>query len=245
MGAARLQKLIANAGLTSRRKAEDWIRAGRVSVDGETVTDLGRQADPLTQQVRVDGAPLPSPERVVLALHKPVGVVTSMSDPHADRIVTDLLGDDVAERVFPAGRLDKDSEGLVLMTNDGALMQAMTRPGGPVAKVYEVDVRGLPQIDVLSDLRDGATIDKRTLLPCAIKIIRERSAGSRYRVTLHEGKKNQIRRMFGDRGHRVQRLVRTSIGPIQLGSLPVGEYRQLAADEVEALWAVAKGEARL
>jgi 23S rRNA pseudouridine2605 synthase len=237
LGVARLQKLIASAGLASRRKAEEWIVAGRVSVDGEVVTDLGRQADPETQCIRVDGEPLPQPERVVLALHKPVGVVTSVSDPHAERVVVDLLGDDVDERVFPAGRLDRDSEGLVLMTNDGALMQAMTRPGGPVEKVYEVTVRGRPEAPMLDELRRGATLNGRELLPCEIEALTEGDSESRYRVVLHEGKKNQIRRMFGDRGHRVQRLVRTRIGPVALGSLDAGAYRRLSDEEVDALWA--------
>ncbi len=239
MAGQRLQKLIAAAGLASRRKAEGWILAGRVSVNGEVVHDLAYRADPAGDDVRVDGEPLPVPRRLVLALHKPRGVVTSVSDPHADRVVTDLLGDEVSERVYPAGRLDRESEGLVLMTNDGALMEAMTRPGGAVEKVYEVTVRGRPTSSNLDMLRAGAMLAGRQLLPCGIKVRVESERSSRYCVVLHEGKKNQIRRIFKSIGHPVSRLVRTRVGSVRLGDLGAGQYRELSREELEELRALA------
>lgn len=239
MGAERLQKIIAAAGLASRRKAEAWILDGRVSVNGEVVHDLARRADPRHDDVRVDGEALSEPRRLVVALHKPRGVVTSVSDPHADRVVTDLLGDDVPERVYPAGRLDRESEGLVLMTNDGALMEAMTRPGGAVEKVYRVTVRGRPTAVDLEALRAGATLGGRRLLPCTITAVAESGRSSQYRVVLHEGKKNQIRRIFKGIGYPVSRLVRTGIGSVRLGDLAAGQYRQLSVAELAELRALA------
>ncbi len=235
LGPQRLQKLIAAAGLASRRKAEAWILAGRVSVNGEVISELAHRADPVRDDILVDGAPLPVPRRLALALHKPPGVVTSVSDPHADRVVTDLLGDDVTERVYPAGRLDRESEGLVLMTNDGALMEAMTRPGGAVEKVYVVTVRGRPAPADLDGLRKGAVLGGRRLLPCEIGAVAESGRSSQYRVVLHEGKKNQIRRIFRSIGHPVSRLVRTRIGSVRLGNLEPGQYRELSAAELSEL----------
>jgi len=235
LGAQRLQKIIAAAGLASRRTAEAWILDGRVSVNGEVVRDLARRAHPHQDDVRVDGATLPVPRRLVVALHKPRGVVTSVSDPHADRVVTDLLGDDVPERVYPAGRLDRESEGLVLMTNDGELMQAITRPGGAAQKVYAVTVRGRPAAPDLDVLRAGATLAGRRLLPCKITAVAETGRSSQYRVVLHEGKKNQIRRIFKSIGHPVSRLVRTRVGTVRLGDLAPGQYRELSVAEVHEL----------
>lgn len=239
MGRERLQKLIAAAGITSRRKAERLIEAGRVSVNGETVRDLGTRADPGCDEIRVDGERLTARPLVWIAVHKPRGVVTSVTDPHADRVVLDLIGEDVDERVYPAGRLDLDSEGLVLLTNDGDLMHAMTRPGGPVDKVYEVEVEGRPSEAQLQRLRRGASIDGRRLLPCEIEPLGEGVPNARYRVVLHEGKKNQIRRMFADSRHPVVRLTRTRIGPVVLEGLAPGAWRHLRRREVEELRALA------
>lgn len=234
MSTQRLQKLIAAAGVASRRKAEAMILDGRVTVGGEVVQNLGRRVHPGVE-ICVDGQALATPERVVLALHKPVGVVTSVSDPHADRVVTDLLGDDVAERVYPAGRLDRESEGLILMMNDGALMEALTRPGGAVPKVYAVIVRGRPSRGALDTLRAGIVLRGRQLLPCVIEAESERRQSCRYRVVLHEGKKNQIRRMFKSIGNPVSRLIRTAVGTVELGDLGAGQYRRLSTAEIDEL----------
>lgn len=232
MARERLQKLIAAAGITSRRKAEGLIEAGRVEVNGERVTDLGSRADPARDEIRVDGESIRREPRVWIALHKPPGVVSSVSDPHAERVVTDLV-EEVDERVYPAGRLDLDSEGLVLMTNDGELMHAMTRPGGPIDKVYRVTVKGRPAEADLERLRAGVELAGRRLLPCEIEPVADRA--DVFRVVLHEGKNNQIRRMFSSIGHPVTRLVRTRIGPLRLDRLSPGASRTLTADEVREL----------
>jgi pseudouridine synthase len=233
--AERLQKLIAAAGITSRRKAEKLIAAGRVTVNGEVVTEIGSSADPRSDRIAVDGRELPRPKDRYLALHKPPGVTSSLRDPHAHRIVTDLLGPEIEERVYPAGRLDRDSEGLMILLNDGELMHAMTRPTSGVDKVYEVTVRGAPDPHAIEWLEEGAEIRGRKLLPCTIEPLGGAGPGRVFRVTLHEGKKNQIRRMFARIGHPVVRLIRRRIGPVELGDLRPGEYRDLTASELAAL----------
>ncbi len=243
MSAERLQKLIAAAGIASRRKVETMIRAGRVTLNGDVVRELGLRADPAIDEIRVDGRRLPTAPPVYLALHKPPGVVTSVSDPHASRVVVDLLGPEIEARVFPAGRLDLESEGLVILTNDGELMHAMTRPGGDVDKVYRVEVAGQPQEADLVRLRAGLELGGRRLLPCVVEL-EHGGAVSRARVVLHEGKKKQIRRMFRTIGHPVRRLVRTRIGPVRLGELAPGEYRELSEPEIETLRELASGRGR-
>lgn len=234
----RLQKIIAHAGITSRRKAEDLILAGRVAVNGEVVTELGATADPDEDLVTLDGRPLEPEERRYLAVHKPPGVVTSVRDPRGRPVVIDLLGGRVEERVYPAGRLDLDSEGLVLLTNDGDLMYRVTRPGGGVGKEYEVTVEGTPAEAALERLRRGIEMDGRPTLPCTIERL-EAGPPARLRVTLHEGRNRQVRRMFSEIGHPVVRLVRRAIGPLRLGDLDPGEWRELTPEEVASLEGVA------
>ena len=231
----RLQKLIAAAGITSRRRAEALIAAGRVTVNGEVVTESGTQADPRRDRIAVDGVDLPRPANVYLALHKPPGVTSSLRDPHADRVVTDLLGPEIRERVYPAGRLDRDSEGLMILLNDGELMHAITRPTSGIDKVYEIVVRGTPDPQAIRWLEEGAEIRGRKLLPCTIELLGNAGPGRRFRVILHEGKKNQIRRMFARIGHPVVRLIRRRIGPVELGDLAPGQYRHLTEEELGAL----------
>lgn len=246
MPTERLQKIIAAAGVTSRRKAEALITEGRVAVNGEVVRELGAGADPDNDLVTLDGRPLRREKLRYFAVDKPRGVLCAVSDDRGRPLVTGLLPQSVKERLYPAGRLDLDSEGLVLMTNDGDLMQVVTRPGGGAEKEYEVTVGGRPADVELDRLRAGPEIDGRRLLPCRIEVLervepadagpgREQRGLTRLRVVLHEGKKNQIRRMFGDIGHRVDRLVRTAIGPLTLKRVPRGGVRELPADEVEAL----------
>ncbi len=245
MADQRLQKIIASAGVTSRRKAEALIVEGRVAVNGE-VRELGATADPDEDLVTLDGKPLQAERARSFVVYKPVGVLSAARDDRGRPVVVDLLPDDVSERLYPAGRLDLESEGLVLLTNDGELMQRITKPGGGVEKVYEVVVGGRPAEDDLERLRRGPELDGRRLMPCDIDVL-ERiepeggASGSahagftRLRVVLHEGKKNQIRRMFRDIGNRVERLIRTSVGPLVLSGLEEGEARELSAAEVEAL----------
>lgn len=235
MGEERLQKLIARAGLTSRRKAEGWIAAGRVAVNGEVVRELGSKADPAVDRITVDGRRLPEPRRRYLAVHKPPGILCSLRDRFGRSLITELVEDVVGERVYPAGRLDLDSEGLVLLTNDGGLMEGVTRPGGDVAKVYVVDVEGRPSAADLGRLRSGIELDGRPTLPCTIQVLRHGDRTTRLRVVLHEGRNNQIRRMFERIDHPVDRLVRTAIGPVELGDLGPGEHRELTDDELRRL----------
>lgn len=234
MAVERLQKIIARAGVTSRRKAEKLIEAGRVAVNERVVRELGATADIRIDTISLDGRPLLAETRRYLALHKPRGALCAVSDRTRRPLVVDLLGEEITERVYPAGRLDLDSEGLVLLTNDGELMEAITRPGSGVAKVYEVSVCGWPREEDLQKLAAGVELGGQRTLPCAISSL---SSGctARFRMVLHEGKKNQIRRMFKEIGNPVKRLIRVAIGPLLLGSLPSGSYRDLTGDEVDYL----------
>lgn len=253
MSRQRLQKIIAAAGVTSRRKAEVLITQGRVAVNGEVVRELGATADADDDLVTVDGKPL-QPERLrSFAVDKPRGILCAVSDDRGRPVVTGMLPPSVTERLYPAGRLDLDSEGLVLLTNDGDLMQRITRPGSGVAKVYDVTVGGRPPDSELERLRAGMDLAGRRLMPCRIEVLEriEPDAGgagaqqrgfTRLRVTLHEGKKNQIRRMFGDAGHRVERLVRIAIGPLTLERVPRGGVRELSGDEIATLRDAADGD---
>jgi len=242
----RLQKIIAAAGVASRRKAEGLISEGRVAVNGEIVRELGAGADPDSDLITLDGQPLQRERLRYFLVDKPRGVLCAVSDDRERPVVTGLLPLAVRERLYPAGRLDLDSEGLVLMTNDGDLMQRVTRPGSGIDKEYEVTVGGRPADDDLDRLRAGAEIEGRRLMPCRIEVLervepedggpgKDQRGYTRLRVVLHEGKKNQIRRMFSDAGHRVDRLVRTRIGPLTLERVPRGGVRELSAAEVENL----------
>ena len=175
MPAERLQKIIAKAGVTSRRKAEALIAAGRVAVNGTTVRELGTRADPDRDRITLDGKPLlPEPKRY-LVVNKPPGVICALRDRFERPLITDLLGEEIRERVFPAGRLDFDSEGLVLLTNDGDLMESITRPGRGVAKVYEVSLDREPNENDIRLLAQGVVLDGQTTLPCTIRYNRRRS----------------------------------------------------------------------
>jgi len=241
----RLQKIIAAAGVTSRRKAEVLIVDRRVAVNGEVVTELGVTADAEQDLITLDGRPLKAESLRYFLADKPRGVLCAVADDRGRPVVTGLLPETVTERLYPAGRLDLDSEGLVLLTNDGDLMQRVTRPGGGVDKVYEVTVGGLPTDEALDRMRQGVELEGRRLMACTVEIL-ERAAPeqgpgqdqrgfTRLRVVLHEGKKNQIRRMFSDAGHRVAHLVRLSIGPLTLDRVPNGGVREMSPREVEQL----------
>ena len=239
MAQQRLQKIIAHAGVTSRRKAEQLIVDGRVAVNGVVATELGAAADPDVDLVTLDGATLRQERVRHFVAHKPPGVLCAVSDERGRPLIVDLLDGSVGERLYPAGRLDLESEGLVLLTNDGQLMYAVTRAGGEVDKTYVVTVRGRPEERRLAELRAGIEMDGTTTLPCRIDLVEttEHSPGrsTTLRVVLHEGKKNQVRRMFKGIGHAVIRLVRTSIGSLQIDGLVAGAVRELAAEEVDAL----------
>ena len=244
MAEQRLQKIIAAAGIASRRKAETFIVAGRVAVNGKIVFKLGTTADPAGDLITLDGTPLLQEPLRYFIVNKPRGVLCAVKDKRDRPLVVDLLPSEVHERLYPAGRLDLDSEGLVLLTNDGDLMQRATRPGGGVFKIYEVVVGGRPAEADLDALRSGGELDGKLLLSCDIEVLerievdkvrRPRAAHrgfTRLQVTLQQGRKNQIRRMFQGTGHRVERLVRHSIGSLALKGLPVGGVREVCGEEL-------------
>lgn len=232
----RLQKLLSATGVCSRRAAEEYIRSGRVTVNGRPAL-LGAKADPDRDDVRLDGRPLRSREKLVyILLNKPRGYVTTLSDEKGRRTVADLVRD-CGVRVYPAGRLDMDSEGLLLMTNDGSLVQRLTHPGGEVEKTYHVWVRGAdggPAENAAERLARVTDLDGEPIRPARVEALR-RKAGV-LSVTIHQGKNRQIRRMCAACGLEVRRLRRVREHTLVLGDLPAGKWRYLTAAELEALW---------
>ncbi len=231
----RLQKLIARAGIASRRAAERLILEGRITVNGRTVRELGVRADLARDVVRLDGRRIPAPpsRHVYVALHKPRGYVTTLRDPEGRPTVRDLLAG-IGTRVYPVGRLDFHSEGLLLLTDDGELAHALMHPRSGVPKTYLARVRGLPSQESLRQLEQGVLLEGRRTLPAKARIVRgERNAW--VEVTVVEGRKHQVRRMLERVGHAVMRLRRTAYGGVRLGSLPVGRSRALTPGEVESL----------
>jgi len=241
--AERLQKLIAASGIASRRRAEELIRSGRVTVNGQVVTELGTKADPAVDHIKIDGRRLRGPrKKVYILLNKPRQVVSTLSDPENRVKVTDLVR--ASQGVYPVGRLDYNTEGLILLTNDGLFARHVTRAGSHVPKVYEVKVRATPDTSSLEQLRRGFRLpDGTQLAPAKIEASR-RGSNSWYRVTLTEGKNQQIRKMFEAVGHPVMKLRRTRIGFLDSRGLPVGRFRHLTPDEVSRLLASARGEGR-
>jgi 23S rRNA pseudouridine2605 synthase len=244
MPTERLQKIIAAAGIASRRKAEQLITGGLVSVNGQVVTELGTKADLEHDHIRVNGKLLHGAERhIYLLMNKPKGYVTTLKDPEKRPTVMDLLRG-VKARVYPVGRLDYASEGLLLLTNDGEFANYLMKAASHVPKTYMVKVSGTPAPDHLDRLREGLTISteragKRVrTAPAQIKIIRE-GANPWYEVTLIEGKNRQIRRMFEEIGHHVEKIKRVRYGPLEL-DVHVGKYRQLTLKEVASIKAAAK-----
>ena len=234
-GVLRLQKVLAAAGVASRRAAEELIRAGRVSVNGKAA-EIGCSIDPAIDIVRVDGEKIRAEKPRYWILHKPKGVLTTLADPHGRRTVRDLIPG-TAGRVHPVGRLDLDSSGLVLLTNDGALTQKLLHPSRESEKEYRVTFKGELTDRDLKRLRQGVHLDDGPSKPVRIEGLRfESERGiSTCQLTLTEGRKRQIRRMLLRVGHPVKKLVRIRMGPIRLGRLGVGLARSLRADEVRAL----------
>lgn len=231
----RLQKLLARAGVCSRRAAERLIEEGRVRVNGEVVTRLGSRADPAQDVIRVDGKRIASPSRhkLYLMLNKPRGYVTTMSDPEGRPTVRDLIRG-VRERVFPVGRLDYNSEGLLLLTNDGDLARDLMHPSTSVDKTYAVKVRGRPDRPTLDRLAAGIRIDGRRTMPARLRVT-ARGDNSWLEVSVVEGRKHLVRRMLEAVGHPVLKLTRVRFGGLRLGELPRGQVRPLRADEVDRL----------
>ncbi len=235
MSAERLQKLIARRGLGSRRQAEAWIRQGRVRVNGRVVTEMGVRVDPEVDRVEVDGRPLP-PEarRLVLVLRKPPGYVTTVRDPHAGRTVMELVRD-VPVRVFPVGRLDRDTRGVLLFTNDGELAHALLHPSRGVEKVYRVVAQGLPSPQAVRQLEQGVVLEDGPTAPARVWGVRTGGGQIRFMLALREGRKREVRRMVGALGGRVVDLERVAFGPITARGLEEGRWRMLSASELAAL----------
>ena len=236
----RLQKIIAHAGFASRREAESMIREGRVTVNGRVVTELGSKADPARDHIKVDGKLITHAEthRYIL-LYKPREVMTTVEDPQGRRTVIDLIKG-VRERIYPVGRLDFHSEGLILLTNDGDLAFKVSHPQHGSVKTYHVKVRGVPEQRLIDKLQRGITLDGKRTLPCEIGRMKTTGKGddegnSWFEVKLREGRTQQIRKMFQAVGHPVSKLRRVAIGPLSDPRLGPGDYRELTKSEVKML----------
>src|SRR5688572_27536402 len=236
----RLQKILAQAGVASRRAAEKLIGEGRVSVNGVTVREMGTKADPGHDDIKVDGRRLRARQRArYILLNKPAGYVSTRADPQHRPTVIDLL-QGVREYVYPVGRLDYDTEGLLLLTNDGDLAARLTHPRHGVERTYEARVAGMPDADAIDRLRKGIPLDGRRTQPADVDLLSRRSRGTEerdalLRITIREGRNRQVRRMLEAGGHPVKALARTRIGSLTDRQLKPGMWRELRAEEVRAL----------
>ncbi|MGH7388817.1 MAG: pseudouridine synthase [Candidatus Rokuibacteriota bacterium] len=238
MATLRLNKILAQAGLASRRKADELIAAGRVAVNGAVVREVGTLADPARDRVEVDGRLIPAAEALhYLLLNKPRGVLTSRSDPRGRAVVTDLVP--AGARLYPVGRLDVDVEGALLLTNDGALTHRLLHPRYGLPRVYEADVAGVVRRADLARWRRGLALDDGPAVPAAVELVHAGERLSRLRLTFTEGRKHEVKRYCEALGHPVVRLRRVVFGPIVLGALPPGRWRALSPREVSALRRVA------
>jgi 23S rRNA pseudouridine2605 synthase len=234
-GGERLQKVLAAAGVASRRGCEQWILEGRVEVDRRVVDQLGVRVDPARQEIRVDGVPLSRPKLLYFAVHKPAGVVSTSRDPAGRPRVLDLLPPD-APRLFCVGRLDMSSEGLILATNDGELANRLTHPRHGVEKVYHVQVAGQFARETLAKLRRGVQLADGFAQAKHVRLTSQRKQSAMLQMVLDEGRNREIRRLLARLGHKVQRLTRVAVGPVRLGDLPPGAVRRLTRQEVRALY---------
>ena len=229
----RIQKLLSQRGMASRRQAEQMILQGRVSCNG-TLCTLGQSIDPEIDAVLVDGKPLPSPDRhLYIMLHKPKGYVTTLSDEKGRKNAAQLV-EDCGTRVYPVGRLDMDSEGLLLFTNDGEFAHRMMHPSHEVKKTYRVDVKGYSS-ENFQRLQHPIYLDGRRISPPELQLIQSEGDKAVLLVTIHEGRNRQVRRMCAKAGMQVKRLLRVQEGSLNLGNLPAGKWRYLTQDEMEAL----------
>jgi 23S rRNA pseudouridine2605 synthase len=235
LSAERLQKVLASAGIASRRDCEELIAAGRVAVNGKVVHVLGTRVDLEHDEITLDGRPIGKLNpRTYVMLHKPVGVVSTADDPQGRPTVVEMV--DLPGRLFPIGRLDYDSEGLLLLTDDGELTQRLTHPSYEVEKEYRALLDQTPSSDALREWRTGVILDSAPTAPAWVDVEERDASGTWVRVVLHEGRKRQIRAVAGQLGYNVLRLIRVREGPLALGDLPSGQWRQLTDEEVELLW---------
>ena len=238
-GQVRLQKLLAQSGVASRRKCEELMLGGLVEVDGEVVTRLGTKVDPRTAVIRVDGKRLPpASAHVYLVLNKPRGVVSTMSDPEGRRTLQDLVAER-PERLFHVGRLDTDTSGLILLTNDGDFAHRMAHPSYEVDKTYVAEVDGDVSRATVQRLLDGVTLDDGPVTVSRAKVLSRGEGGAQGRsiveLVIHEGRNRIVRRLLEEVGHPVRRLTRSQLGPVRLGNLAPGTVRELTIDELGSL----------
>jgi pseudouridine synthase len=233
----RLQKIIAHAGLASRREAEQWILEGRVAVNGVIVRELGTRADPLKDSIKVDSKRIRyASAPLYFALHKPPGVVTTLGDPQHRPDLTQFLKNlGEKKRVYPVGRLDFNSSGLLLLTNDGELAQRLMHPRFGVNKVYHVKLSSCPTAEDLARLRKGIRLEDGITAPARVRVLEKLKKNAWVEIELHEGRKREVRRMFLALGYFVEKLVRVRVGVVTLGRLAPGELRPLSATEVGQL----------
>jgi pseudouridine synthase len=232
----RLQKAIAQAGITSRRKAEELIKAGRVSVNGRVAT-IGTKADPMRDSISVDGELISEPEeRITIRLHKPTGYITALSDDRGRATVMDLITD-IRERIFPVGRLDYNSEGVLLLTNDGDLAHRLAHPSQQILRTYHVKVRGNPNAEQFKRLTEGILLEDGMAKAVSAERIRITPEGGHlwFELVLTEGKNREVRRMCEAIGHPVTRLIRSRFGPVNVDDLRPGEYKVLSKNELKTL----------
>ncbi len=231
----RLHKVMARAGVASRRRCEELIAAGLVKVNGRVVTEPGTKVDPAVDRIRVGGEALNlSPVRQYIMMYKPRGYITTMSDEKGRRKVTDLLKDNTS-RVYPVGRLDYDSEGLLLLTNDGDLTYALTHPGRQVPKTYQARVAGVPDPVKLKQMEKGLPLEDGLTAPARVQLRGEREGNALLEITIHEGRKHQVKRMCEYIGHPVMRLKRIKFGDLRIDDLKPGQYLHLTGDELKTL----------
>ena len=232
----RLHTYLAQCGLASRRKAEEMIREGRVTVDGAPITAMGLSVSPETQKICVDGKPvLPQQQTITVLLNKPRGYVTTLSDPQGRPIVTSLLRG-VTARLFPVGRLDLDTEGALLLTNDGTLADTIQHPRFEVTKTYEALVRGCPTPQDLRRLERGILLDGRITSPATVAVLKRSNTTALVKVIIHEGRKRQVKKMLAAVGNPVLELRRIAYGHLFLGDLPVGSFRFLSANDIKKIF---------
>jgi pseudouridine synthase len=233
----RLHKIIARAGLASRREAEGWILEGRVTVNGTVVRKLGYQADPMGDKIKVDGRLIGlTTKRLYFLLHKPLGMITSMEDPRGRPNLGDWLKPlGKRGRLFPVGRLDYNSSGLLLLTNQGELAHRLSHPRFEIKKVYEVKINGIPSERELELLRRGISLRDGATAPARVRVLKRLNKKAWIEIEIHEGRYREVRRMFEALGYSVAKLVRTRFGPIRLGSLPIGQVRSFSSEEITAI----------
>lgn len=232
----RLQKVLAQAGLGSRRACELLIDDGRVEVNGKVVVEQGMRVDPDTAVIRVDGSRIPPPRRHSYVLfNKPRGVVATMDDPEGRTTISDYLGRRAKDRLFHVGRLDTPTEGLILLTNDGEFAQRMAHPSYVVTKTYVAEVLGVVENKTLRRLTKGLLLEDGPVKPDAVKLVQRGNDRSIVTVVLHEGRNRIVRRMFDAVGHPVRKLTRTAIGPVRVGQLKAGDLRDLTREELGSL----------